>query len=74
LEIGLGISLCAIEWYSGHKEWYFNGKRHRVDGPAIVWADGRQIWYLNGIKYSQDEWFQKLTSKQQINYLWNLDE
>ena len=37
-----------IEGADGTKEWWLNGKRHRVDGPAIERADGGKEWYLNG--------------------------
>ena len=33
---------------NGNKEWYLNGKRHRVDGPAIEGANGYKAWWLNG--------------------------
>ena len=29
-------------------EWHLNGKRHRVDGPAVEWANGYKSWFLNG--------------------------
>jgi len=35
-------------------EWYFNGKRHREDGPAIERADGAKEWYLNGKLHRED--------------------
>lgn len=35
-------------------EWYFNGLRHRVDGPAIEYADGNKEWYQNGEKHRID--------------------
>lgn len=40
----------AIEWISGHKEWYLNGVRHRVDGPAIDGhpINGSKVWWFNG--------------------------
>ena len=31
----------------GTKQWYANGKRHRLDGPAIELADGTKSWYVN---------------------------
>jgi hypothetical protein len=31
----------------GTKEWWLNGKRHRVDGPAIEDIDGDKVWFLN---------------------------
>jgi hypothetical protein len=45
----------AVEWYTGSKEWYFNGKRHRLDGPAVDWKSDNKpftkrikLWYING--------------------------
>jgi hypothetical protein len=32
----------------GNKEWWFNGKRHREDGPAVEWVNGHKEWWLNG--------------------------
>jgi hypothetical protein len=65
----------AIEWFDGDREWVINGKLHRTDGPAVEYRDGRQSWYLNGKRYySKENWFRALTSEQQLNYLWNLDE
>jgi hypothetical protein len=65
----------AIEHLNGTKQWFLNGNRNRIDGPAIEWSNGNKYWYLNGIEYStKEKWFQHLTSEQQYNYLWNLDE
>ncbi len=35
--------------YNGNKEWYFNNKRHRIDGPAIESSNGgvKAWWYDN---------------------------
>jgi len=38
----------------GNKEWYLNGKYHRVDGPAIIGADGSKFWHLNGESHRVD--------------------
>ena len=27
--------------------WFLNGKRHRVDGPAVEYANGTKYWLLN---------------------------
>jgi hypothetical protein len=64
----------AIETPSGTKYWLLNGKCHRVDGPAIIFFNGDKEWWVNGKEYSYEDWFQTLTSEQQYNYLWNLDE
>jgi hypothetical protein len=39
---------------NGDKFWWFNGKRHREDGPAIEWADGSKFWHLNGKLHRED--------------------
>ena len=44
----------AIEWASGTKAWYLNGKYHREDGPAIEWSSGSRAWYINGELHRED--------------------
>ena len=36
------------------KAWYFNGKLHREDGPAVEWSDGTKAWYFNGKLHRED--------------------
>ncbi|MCR4330428.1 MAG: hypothetical protein NUV49_00915 [Patescibacteria group bacterium] len=38
---------------NGAQHWYFNGKLHREDDPAIV-SDRTQHWYLNGKLHRED--------------------
>ena len=42
-----------IEFANGTKEWYKEGKYHRLDGPAIEWSDGGKAWYLEDENYRQ---------------------
>ena len=46
---------------NGTKEWLLNGKRHRVDGPAVEDTDGSKYWYLDDKRHRIDgpaiEWF-----------------
>jgi len=51
--------LPAIEYASGSKIWYLNGKLHRLDGPAVEYADGDKVWYLNGEELSEAEFNKK---------------
>jgi len=44
----------------GDKCWYFNGQRHREDGPAVEYANGDKEWYLNGKKYSESGYWGEL--------------
>jgi hypothetical protein len=49
----------AIECINGRKEWYFDGKRHRLDGPAIEkYNDGKLMRlekWIDGVKISSME-------------------
>lgn len=33
-------------------EWYIQGVRNRVGGPAFVTPDGWEVWFTNGINYN----------------------
>ncbi len=44
----------AIEYSSGDKVWYINGRHHRIDGPAIEWSNGDKSWYLSGKRHRED--------------------
>ena len=33
---------------NGTKQWWFNGKLHREDGPAIEYSNGGKCWCING--------------------------
>jgi hypothetical protein len=39
---------------NGNKHWYFNGRRHRIDGPAIEYTDESSDWYFNGRRHRID--------------------
>jgi hypothetical protein len=42
----------AIEWSSGDKQWWMNGKCHRLDGPASIMVTDsppKLDWYINGV-------------------------
>lgn len=41
--------------YNDDVEYYYNGKLHRTDGPAVERFDGkRKEWYLNGKLHRED--------------------
>jgi hypothetical protein len=56
---------AAIEFTNGSKEWYVEGKRHRLDGPAMYvgYVGGYTAWYVHGTRLSQEE-FIRLTAKE----------
>ena len=47
----------AIEWFTGTKEWYFNGTLNREDGPAVEGIGGDKEWYLSNKCYGYDDDF-----------------
>ena len=40
-----------IEYSNGSKEWFVDGKLHRLDGPAIEYFDGTKLWYVDGKRH-----------------------
>jgi len=44
----------AVEFTSGTKEWFINGKRHREDDPAVEWVNGDKEWYIKGKRHRED--------------------
>ena len=37
-----------VEYTTGNREWFKNGKSHREDGPAWIKKDGLKSWCLDG--------------------------
>lgn len=36
----------ARVWKDGSQEWFLNGERHRIDGPAVILSTGEEYYYL----------------------------
>ena len=56
--------------FSNRKEWYKNGKLHRINGPAVEYKNGCKKWYKNGILYKEcgpDIIFDRIQKKWFIN-------
>ena len=34
-----------------YQEWYLNGLRHNINGPAVVYENGIKEYWIEGIKY-----------------------
>lgn len=47
----LTLSRSRITKLYGMTYHYFNGKLHRLDGPAMVSELGYQAWFQNGIRH-----------------------
>ncbi len=45
-----------------YQGWYKNGKRHKLDGPAVVSYMGRETYYIEDEELSEKE-FLRLTQK-----------
>jgi hypothetical protein len=38
----------------GDKHWFYKGKYHRENGPAIEWYNGNKEWYIHGKRHRED--------------------
>jgi hypothetical protein len=38
----------------GSIQYFYKGKRHRLDGPATITDRGRQEWWINGERHRED--------------------
>jgi hypothetical protein len=46
----------AVEYAtSGDKKWYWNGKLHRRDLPAVECVNGDKCWYWNGERHREND-------------------
>jgi hypothetical protein len=43
-----------VKVYDYKTEWFQNGERHRLDGPAIECEDGSKAWFQNGERHRLD--------------------
>jgi hypothetical protein len=51
----------SIEYKDGSKYWFKNGLHHRIDGPAIEYNNGHKAWYINDKKYTEEEFYKKIS-------------
>ena len=60
----------AIEGDFGYTEWYKDGERHNLKGPAYTDVNGQvKEWYINGKQYTKkgfDEYKKKLKVAKEI--------
>lgn len=38
----------------GTKQWFLNGKLHRIGAPATMWPNGTNFWYQHGKLHRDD--------------------
>ena len=43
-----------VEWPSGTKEWFKDGKRHRENSHAVEYSNGTKYWYKEGDPHRED--------------------
>ena len=61
-----GIEYEVDEYSNGTKHWWFNDKRHRVNGPAVECSNEYKGWYLDGIEYTKKEYYRELLKRNLI--------
>jgi hypothetical protein len=54
LNKGIKMKEYQVKVYNNVTEWFFNGKRHREDGPAIEWPDGTKSYWIKGKRHRED--------------------
>ena len=50
----------------GYQCWWFNGKKHRVDGPAELWTwkEKKYCWFIDNRQYKTiEKWAKALVKK-----------
>lgn len=55
IDVMTGLTLPAISYANGNKEWLQYGKHHRIDGPAKEFNDGEKNWFINGRQLFEKE-------------------
>ena len=48
------ITYRVITTNNNDRFWFYNGNRHREDGPAVEFVNGKKLWYLNGKLHRED--------------------
>ena len=49
---------------NGNREWFNkNGKRYRLNGPAVEYINGRKEWYIKGIKYTEEQYCAQIKNR-----------
>ena len=51
--------------------WWKNGKRHRIDTPAVVHGGLDDEWWVNGVKYREETHFKLACRKYKLNNILN---
>jgi hypothetical protein len=54
----------ARVWKDGTQEWFINGRRHRVDGPAVTLPNGETYYYLYDTFLSKAEHSVRVNTKE----------
>ena len=44
----------VFKFPNGDNTWYQNGKKHRLDGPAVIKSNGTEKWFIKGKKHRLD--------------------
>lgn len=55
---------AIIHTHDNHEMYYFNGKKHRLTGPASLGGIfNSQYFYLYGVEYEFEEWLKNHPNK-----------
>lgn len=71
-----GPALTIKTRFHDKKMWFYKGDIHNRNGPSIIskrLSGCNYTWSIMGAVYSKEKWFETLTKKEQIAYLFNMD-
>ncbi len=46
--------------------YYYHGKLHRLDGPAVEYSHGSVAYWIAGIKYSRTDYNEKIKQLKKV--------
>ena len=66
----------AVICKSGHKEYWVDGVRHRLDGPAIIHTDGTEYYVINSsiVAENKNDFYKFLKQNSPFDYTIELDD
>lgn len=63
-----GLVLCK-----GGLAYFYKGRIHREDGPAVYWGSGFVEWRRNGFGYSFLDFFESASQEVKEKLIWGMD-
>jgi len=66
-----GLVYEVKTYTSGNKFWFYKGKRHRLNGPAVERVNGDNYYYINNEHFKTFEEYKEAVVQIKINEILN---